>query len=139
ITVDGESFSASGSRDGHLLHARLDGAGIDAAAFAHEGALHLFAGGAARVLRLDNPLARTRDHDAHAGGLVAPMPGRIVALLAAPGDVVSGTPLMVMEAMKMEHTITAAVDGTLAGFLAATGEQVAEGAALVKFTAGDKT
>jgi 3-methylcrotonyl-CoA carboxylase alpha subunit len=43
---------------------------------------------------------------------------------------------MVMEAMKMEHTITAPSDGTVAEFLFAAGDQVAEGAELLKFTAG---
>ena len=137
IEVDGESHSASGTRDGHLLHARLDGASIDAAALAHDGALYLFDGSAPRVLRFDDPIAQAESHGAHGGGLAAPMPGRIVALLAAPGAVAKGAPLLVMEAMKMEHTIVAPADGTLAGFLVAAGEQVAEGAALVDFTAAE--
>ena len=52
---------------------------------------------------------------------------------APPGVVAKGAPLLVMEAMKMEHTIAAPADGTLRGFLVAAGEQVAEGAALVEF------
>ncbi|NLB12411.1 MAG: acetyl/propionyl/methylcrotonyl-CoA carboxylase subunit alpha, partial [Gammaproteobacteria bacterium] len=96
IEVDGEYFSASGTRDGHLLHARLNGAASSAAALAHEGVLHLFDGGEARVLGFDDPIAQAESHGAHGGDLSAPMPGRIVALLAEPGKVQAGTPLLVM-------------------------------------------
>ena len=65
------------------------------------------------------------------------MPGKIVALLAQSGaEVKKGTALLVMEAMKMEHTITAPSDGTVSEFLFCAGDQVAEGAELLKFAAG---
>jgi 3-methylcrotonyl-CoA carboxylase alpha subunit len=68
------------------------------------------------------------------GRLVAPMPGRVVAWLAEPGsDVEKGAPLLILEAMKMEHTITAPSAGKLEGFRFAVGEQVTEGAELVDF------
>jgi 3-methylcrotonyl-CoA carboxylase alpha subunit len=51
--------------------------------------------------------------------------------------VAKGTPLLVMEAMKMEHTIVAPDDGTVEAVLYGAGEQVAEGAALVTFAADD--
>ncbi len=72
----------------------------------------------------------------HAGeaGVAAPMPGRIIALLAAVGDAVQkGAPLLIMEAMKMEHTICAPASGTVRGYRAAVGEQVEEGAELIEF------
>jgi 3-methylcrotonyl-CoA carboxylase alpha subunit len=63
------------------------------------------------------------------------MPGKIVSLLAQPGvELKKGAPLLVMEAMKMEHTLTAPADGTVAAFLYRPGDQVAEGAALLEFT-----
>ena len=66
------------------------------------------------------------------GGLAAPMPGKVVAVLVAAGDrVAKGQPLVVMEAMKMEHTITAPADGEVAEVRHGVGEQVAEGAALI--------
>jgi 3-methylcrotonyl-CoA carboxylase alpha subunit len=72
--------------------------------------------------------------DSHGGGLTAPMPGKVVALLAQPGQKVDkGTPLLILEAMKMEHTITAPAAGTVKAFCYAAGEQVADGAALVEF------
>jgi len=59
------------------------------------------------------------------GSLVAPMPGTVVKVLAAPGDtVIKGDPVVVIEAMKMEHTIGAAGDGTVAEILVEVGKQV---------------
>jgi propionyl-CoA carboxylase alpha chain len=53
------------------------------------------------------------------------MPGTVVKVLAAPGDVVAkGDPVVVIEAMKMEHTIGAAGDGTVAEILVDVGRQV---------------
>ena len=66
------------------------------------------------------------------GGLVAPMPGKVLEVLVAQGDVVeAGTPLMVLEAMKMEHRIVAAADGTVVAVHFEAGDQVAQGAVLL--------
>ncbi|MBX3273777.1 MAG: ATP-grasp domain-containing protein [Sandaracinaceae bacterium] len=66
-----------------------------------------------------------------ADATVAPMPGKIIKLLVAPGDVVSvGQTLAIMEAMKMEHSIGAPHDGVVAEVCVAEGDQVAEGAVL---------
>lgn len=66
------------------------------------------------------------------GTITAPMPGKILELKAAVGDVVKrGDPLLVMEAMKMEQTITAPRDGTVTTIAAKAGDQVADGAVLV--------
>ena len=66
------------------------------------------------------------------GGLVAPMPGKVLEVLVSQGDVVeAGTPLMVLEAMKMEHRIVAAADGTVSAVHYAAGDQVAQGAVLL--------
>jgi 3-methylcrotonyl-CoA carboxylase alpha subunit len=60
------------------------------------------------------------------------MPGRVVALLVAPGAAVTkGQPMMVIEAMKMEHTIAAPRDGVVAVINFAAGEAVEEGAELI--------
>jgi len=67
------------------------------------------------------------------GRLTAPMPGKVVAFLARAGEAVkAGQPLAVMEAMKMEHTIAAPRDGTVAELLYGVGDQVAEGAELLR-------
>ena len=66
------------------------------------------------------------------GGLIAPMPGKVLEVLVAQGDVVeAGTPLMVLEAMKMEHRIVAAADGTVMAVHYEAGDQVAQGAVLL--------
>jgi 3-methylcrotonyl-CoA carboxylase alpha subunit len=85
-------------------------------------------------LRRHDPLAEIATEQQAAGGLAAPMPGRIVAQLARPGDVVDkGTPLLVIEAMKMEHTLCAPAKGSVRAYRAAVGEQIQEGAQLVDF------
>jgi 3-methylcrotonyl-CoA carboxylase alpha subunit len=67
--------------------------------------------------------------------LRAPMPGRVVSLLARPGErVARGAPLLVLEAMKMEHTLIAPTEGTLDAYRVEAGDQVAEGAELVEFS-----
>jgi 3-methylcrotonyl-CoA carboxylase alpha subunit len=99
--------------------------------------LHVFHGGFVTQLELFDAIAHAGEDDSHGGKLVAPMPGKIVALLAKSGVAVTkGTALLVMEAMKMEHTITAPSDGTVAEFLFTAGDQVTEGAELLKFAAG---
>ncbi|MBV1701092.1 MAG: acetyl/propionyl/methylcrotonyl-CoA carboxylase subunit alpha [Hyphomicrobiales bacterium] len=68
------------------------------------------------------------------GSLNAPMPGKIVAHLVAPGtEVAPGTPLLILEAMKMEHTIKAPGGGIVEAFHYGEGEQVSEGVELVHF------
>jgi propionyl-CoA carboxylase alpha chain len=70
------------------------------------------------------------------GSLLAPMPGNVIRLGAEVGDTVTaGQPLIWLEAMKMEHTITAPADGLLAELNVATGQQVEVGAVLARVEA----
>jgi propionyl-CoA carboxylase alpha chain len=70
-----------------------------------------------------------------AGSLLAPMPGSVVAVRAQVGDVVAeGQPLLVMEAMKMQHTIAAPYSGTVTELAATTGQQVEAGTVLAVVT-----
>ncbi|RIJ66458.1 ATP-grasp domain-containing protein [Brevundimonas sp. LPMIX5] len=72
------------------------------------------------------------------GGLRAPMPGKIVAAPAKAGDaVIKGQPVVVLEAMKMEHALTAPFDGVVAEFNVAVGDQVTDGAVLAVVKAAD--
>jgi propionyl-CoA carboxylase alpha chain len=67
-----------------------------------------------------------------AGSLAAPMPGAVLRVLVAVGDaVVAGQPLVVLEAMKMEHQVLAPDDGTVTGVLVDAGDQVATGQTLL--------
>jgi 3-methylcrotonyl-CoA carboxylase alpha subunit len=70
-----------------------------------------------------------------AGGCVAPMPGKVIELRVAEGDTVqAGQVLMIMEAMKMEHSVTAPQDGTVGQILVTAGDQVDADALLVIVT-----
>ncbi|WP_127109776.1 acetyl/propionyl/methylcrotonyl-CoA carboxylase subunit alpha [Pararhodobacter zhoushanensis] len=79
-----------------------------------------------------DPLAVDADAGAGAGIVLAPMPGMVKAVFVNAGDVVEkGARLAILEAMKMEHTLTAGRDGTVAEVLAKAGQQVEAGAALI--------
>ena len=68
--------------------------------------------------------------------LNAPMPGRIISVIATMGDSVeAGAPLLILEAMKMEHTIRAPHNGIVEKIMFATGDFVSEGEELVKLAA----
>ena len=96
----------------------------------------VFGAAGSRELRLIDPVAQAHAGDAHAGGLKAPMPGKVVAFLAQTGQTVqAGQAVAVMEAMKMEHTLMAPRDGVIEELLYAAGDQVAEGAELVRLAA----
>ena len=80
-------------------------------------------------------LFRSADGAAEGGRLTAPMPGKVVSFLAKVGDPVQqGQALAVMEAMKMEHTISAPHDGVVEELLYLVGDQVAEGGELLRLT-----
>jgi 3-methylcrotonyl-CoA carboxylase alpha subunit len=95
--------------------------------------LHVFVDGSHEMFTLNDPLAHAGQDASEGGKLTAPMPGRIVAVLTGIGAVVEkGAALIVMEAMKMEHTIVAPASGQVEEILFAVGEQVTEGAQLVQ-------
>jgi 3-methylcrotonyl-CoA carboxylase alpha subunit len=86
-------------------------------------------------LEWQDPLSHADEGDHREGKLTAPMPGKVIAILVAPGSSVEkGDALLVMEAMKMEHTIHAPAAGTVDDILFAIGDQVQEGAQLLAFT-----
>ncbi|WUR13216.1 acetyl/propionyl/methylcrotonyl-CoA carboxylase subunit alpha [[Empedobacter] haloabium] len=99
-------------------------------------AFHVFVGGGHHTLHYNDPLAHAGEVESEGGRLTAPMPGKVVAVLAKEGqDVKKGEPLVIMEAMKMEHTIAAPHDGTVDEVLYAVGDQVTDGAPLLAFRA----
>ena len=98
----------------------------------------VFADGENHRLAIYNPMRAAATADAGGGRLTAPMPGKVVSVKAEPGArVARGTPLMVLEAMKMEHTIAAPADGVVEAIRFHAGEQVDEGAELVAFKADE--
>jgi 3-methylcrotonyl-CoA carboxylase alpha subunit len=93
---------------------------------------HVFTAQAATKIVVLDPFLQLADSTTAAGRLTAPMPGKVVSFAVKAGDAIkAGQTLAVMEAMKMEHTIAAPKDGTVAELLYAPGDQVAEGAELL--------
>ena len=83
-------------------------------------------------------MAVANDESAGGDAVVAPMTGLIKAVHAEPGAKVSaGDAMILMEAMKMEHTLTAPRDGTVADVSANVGDQVEEGAILIALVTED--
>ncbi len=136
LLLDGKSVVASGSLHGDgPITAILGERRVAATVVAQGERRHVFAGGRGYALVFVDPLGVAgAEHEEEGTGLLAPMPGKVIALLAKAGAVVEkGAPLLVLEAMKMEHTINAPRAGTVKSFRFAAGDQVAEGAELVEF------
>ncbi|WP_348691000.1 acetyl/propionyl/methylcrotonyl-CoA carboxylase subunit alpha [Acidovorax soli] len=110
-----------------------------AAVYAQGEVDHVFTPlGATQITAIDL-LAHSGEAAAEGGRLTAPMPGKVVSFAVQAGDAVTkGQPLAVMEAMKMEHTIAAPADGVVQELLYAPGDQVTEGAELLKLVVAEK-
>ncbi|MDZ4134202.1 MAG: biotin/lipoyl-containing protein, partial [Paracoccaceae bacterium] len=123
---------------GHLHHAQrhaadwwIDGARGPARVVCVSDRLHVFDRGCHSFTRRDL-LARAAGAGETGNLTVSPMPGLVKAVFVVPGQAVAaGDRLAVLEAMKMEHTLTAARDGVVAEVLAFAGVQVEAGAALI--------
>ena len=137
LTLDGKTVPATGTLNPRsLLRAEIDGLRLTATVVAAGERRHVFAQGRAWAFARVDPLHFSGEGGGPEGGLLAPMPGKVIALLAEEGArVEKATPLLILEAMKMEHTITAPTAGTLKAFRFGVGEQVADGAELVEFEA----
>ncbi|MER8904244.1 acetyl/propionyl/methylcrotonyl-CoA carboxylase subunit alpha [Mesorhizobium sp. M0772] len=97
------------------------------------GHVTVFEGAVGYSFLVPDPLARTDEAAAASGSLRAPMPGVVKLVRAAKGErVIKGQPLLILEAMKMEHTIAASHDGVIAE-IATEGAQVTDGTVLVRF------
>ncbi len=138
IEAEGAGRIAVALADGaHRAERRQDGWWIDGAkagvrAERLPGAVAVFAG-ASWEFALPDPLARGVAGGAGGNVVEAPMPGLVKAVFATAGaEVAAGARLAVLEAMKMEHTLTAPRDGVVAEVLVAAGAQVEAGAALVR-------
>jgi 3-methylcrotonyl-CoA carboxylase alpha subunit len=124
------------ARDGADLSIRLGDASMHGTVHRDGDAFHVFTGGRHFTLVYNDPMAHAGEAEAVGGRLTAPMPGKVVAVLASKGQQVKkGDALVIMEAMKMEHTIAAPSDGTVEEILYEVGDQVADGAPLLAFAA----
>ena len=138
---DGSLHVAMGDAAGPLVFSKVErgldiqfaGQRMTAEVYAQGEVDHIFsARGATQITAIDL-LAHAGESHTEKGRLTAPMPGKLVSFLVKEGDKVGkGQALAVMEAMKMEHTIAAPADGVVQELLYAPGDQVAEGAELLK-------
>ncbi|MCU0759980.1 MAG: acetyl/propionyl/methylcrotonyl-CoA carboxylase subunit alpha [Steroidobacteraceae bacterium] len=139
ITLDGTPHAVEALwRDPVTLDLAVDG-GRQAVTVVRVGSvLHLWTDAGRFAIEHLDPLAPRAAAGPAESHLRAPMPGRVVGLLAEAGrDYPRGAPLLVLEAMKMEHTVLAPFDGRLEAVHVTPGEQVTEGVELVTFHAVD--
>jgi len=123
-------------RDGAELSIRLGETSLHGSVRRDGDLFHVFTAGRHYTLSYNDPMAHAGELEALGGRLTAPMPGKVVAVLATSGkEVKKGEPLVIMEAMKMEHTIAAPSDGLVEEVLYGVGDQVADGAPLLAFKA----
>jgi 3-methylcrotonyl-CoA carboxylase alpha subunit len=134
MEIDGRLRPLEGRReDNGKVHAKLDGARLEGRVIRSGARIEVFLPGEHRCLELHDPLAQDFEAGPLGGSLAAPLPGRIAAVLVESGaKVEKGTPLLVLEAMKMEHTIVAPARGVVAAIRCKAGEQVVEGAELIE-------
>ncbi|MBV7541091.1 acetyl/propionyl/methylcrotonyl-CoA carboxylase subunit alpha [Acidovorax sp. sic0104] len=125
------TFAAQGG----AIELQFAGQRTRASVYAQGEVDHVFTPSGATQITAIDLLAHSGESAAEGGRLTAPMPGKVVSFAVKAGDAVTkGQPLAVMEAMKMEHTIAAPADGVVQELLYAPGDQVTEGAELLKLT-----
>jgi 3-methylcrotonyl-CoA carboxylase alpha subunit len=136
LRVGERDYALAGERiEGDRLRVRLEDHTFEARAVHVGPEWHIASAGVRAMLTLAEELPAGDDERAP-GSLAAPMPGKVIALLVEPGArVAKGAPLLVLEAMKMEHTISAPADGVVKALHFAVGEQVPEGAELLTLEA----
>jgi 3-methylcrotonyl-CoA carboxylase alpha subunit len=132
FATSGREQALAGSDEDGTLQVALGPASFRVRAVRDGAHWHLFRNGAHRVLALQS-VQTAPEPDSTLGTLAAPMPGKVLQVLVAVGaKVAKGTPLVILEAMKMEHSIAAPHDGRVAEIHFQAGEQVNEGAQLLR-------
>jgi len=133
VSVDGRKINISGTlEDDGDLSASLNGTRTHVTVVENEDRLTILRSGNNYQLGLVNGTDYAGDEDSVPGSLLSPMPGKVIDIMVGKGDVVSkGMPLMILEAMKMEHTITAPLDGTVTALHYAPGDMLDEGVELL--------
>lgn len=133
---DGKVTDCQGRIDGNTLKISIDGYQSRATISRNGDNISLYRSNGVFNFTLVRPDCGLSDLDENHGGLSAPMNGTMVSVLVAKGDkVTKDQPLMIMEAMKMEHTIKAPSDGVIDDVFYQAGDMVDGGSELVKFTA----
>jgi len=135
LEIGGKRLPLRGNRDGQgRVSVTLDGASLTGRVVHAGRRVEVFLPDEHRSLELHDPLEQDFEAASHGGGLAAPLPGKVAAVLVESGAKVErGAPLLILEAMKMEHTLTAPARGTVAAVRCKAGDQVVEGAELIEF------
>ncbi len=139
VRVPGGEVAATGAFDADgRLRANLGGRRLSAGIVRQGAEITVLMGERVHHLRRRDLLA-AGEADAGAGGaLAAPMPGKVIQVMVEAGqEVARGAALMVLEAMKMEHSIRAPADGVVREVRFSAGETVDEGAELIDFEASE--
>jgi 3-methylcrotonyl-CoA carboxylase alpha subunit len=134
IVADGESETATVSYGAWGATVEVGGvpAANDARVFEVNGEAYVLRGGRQTKVHLKDFASAAGAEGTHDGAIKAPMHGKVLEILAEPGDrVTAGQRLAVIEAMKMEHTLRAPFDGTVTKVAASVGAQVVEGAEIM--------
>jgi 3-methylcrotonyl-CoA carboxylase alpha subunit len=134
VVVNGEDVDACVSYDGEAMVVTIEDTGPaeDAIAVEDEHGVYLLRGGRQSVVRAKDFDAADVDLIVRDGVIVAPMHGKVLAVLVEVGaHVTRGQQLAVIEAMKMEHSLRAPTDGTVEEITVTAGRQIAEGARLM--------
>ena len=135
IELPAGEYSVSGQREGVVLKVNCNGQQFVAKVIAENNQLTVFIDGQEYPLHIKQE-GHSDDDNAASSNLTAPMPGTIIALMVDSGaQVETGQPLLVMEAMKMEHTIKAPANGVVTELLYQVGDLVDEGVELLSFEA----
>lgn len=134
ISIEGKTFDCQGEIDGNTLYFTIDGYRSCATIATNDQQISLYRqNGVFNFTQVLPDLGENSDDASH-GGLTAPMNGTMVEVLVQPGEKVNkDQPLVIMEAMKMEHTIKAPSDGTVEQIYFTTGDMVDGGAELLAF------
>jgi 3-methylcrotonyl-CoA carboxylase alpha subunit len=127
--------------DGHIaddgsLAATIEGRAVHGRVLRSGGDLVVILRGRNHTLATYDPVQAGEYADTGARDLRAPMPGKLIQVLVKPGDHARrGQPVAILEAMKMEHTLSAPIDAVIEAIHGVVGDQVAEGAIIATFAA----
>lgn len=133
VILDEQHAQATWQASGEVC-VELNGRRIQASLIAQGNTRHVWYNGQTWCFTRLDPLAYTAQGGGVEQSLQAPMPSKVIAVLVQAGSKVEkGTPLLVLEAMKMEHTISAPVAGWVRAFRFSTGDVVPDGAQLLDF------
>ncbi|VAX07322.1 Methylcrotonyl-CoA carboxylase biotin-containing subunit [hydrothermal vent metagenome] len=134
LTIEGKSLDVKILQHTDVtLDLMVDGQKISAKVIQNGQDLTLFYNGTVSYLHHFLAGAEGEDDSGGSGVIVTPMPGKVTQIMINDGDhAARGQPLMILEAMKMEHTIKAQVAGKIEGFSLNVGDQVSDGEILIR-------